>query len=45
MEPFKFKVRGKNKRNEMHFATQLAGRVTVFRDRTKYSRKVKHKNG
>ena len=31
-------------RNELHFAVQKSTRAQVFRDRTKYSRKRKHKN-
>ena len=31
-------------RNEMHFEVQKNTRANVFRDRTKYSRKNKHKN-
>ena len=30
-------------RNELHFAVQKSTRAQVFRDRTKYSRKVKHR--
>lgn len=30
-------------RNEMHFDVQLNTRANVFRDRTKYTRKRKHK--
>ena len=30
-------------RNEMHFEVQRTTRMNVFRDRTKYSRKAKHK--
>lgn len=30
-------------RNEMHFDVQLNTRANVFRDRTKYTRKKKHK--
>lgn len=32
-------------RNEMHFDVQLNTRAHVFRDKTKYTRKRKHKNG
>ena len=31
-------------RNEMHFDVQLRTRAQVFRDRKKYTRKVKHKH-
>ena len=31
-------------RNELHFAVQKSTRAQVFRDRTKYNRKRKHKN-
>ena len=34
----------KDTRNELHFAVQKSTRAQVFRDRTKYSRKRKHKN-
>ena len=34
----------KEVRNEMHFDVQRKTRAHVFRDRTKYTRKVKHKN-
>ena len=30
--------------NKLHFEIQKANRANVFRDRTKYSRKRKHKN-
>lgn len=30
-------------RNEMHFEVQKATRMHVFKDKTKYSRKTKHK--
>ena len=33
-----------NVRNEMHFDVQRRTRANVFRDRTKYTRKKKHKN-
>ena len=32
------------RRNEMHFGVQVSTRAHVFRDRTKYTRKVKHRN-
>ena len=31
-------------RNELHFEVQKKTRMNIFRDRTKYSRKRKHKN-
>jgi len=31
-------------RNELHFHIQKNTRANVFRDKTKYTRKVKHKN-
>lgn len=31
-------------RNELHFNVQRNTRANIFRDRTKYSRKRKHKN-
>ena len=31
-------------RNEMHFEVQRRTHAQVFRDRTKYTRKVKHKH-
>lgn len=30
-------------RNEMHFEVQRTTRMNIFRDRTKYNRKLKHK--
>ena len=30
--------------NEMHFEVQKKTRMNIFRDRTKYTRKRKHKN-
>lgn len=32
------------RRNEMHFGVQVSTRAHVFRDRTKYTRKIKHRN-
>ena len=32
-------------RNELHFNVQKTTRANIFRDKTKYTRKVKHKNG
>lgn len=31
-------------RNELHFDVQKTTRANIFRDKTKYTRKVKHKN-
>ena len=31
-------------RNEMHFQAQLHNKCQVFKDKTKYTRKRKHKN-
>ena len=31
-------------RNELHFDVQRSTRANVFRDKTKYTRKKKHKN-
>lgn len=44
MEKIKFIVKGQNKRNEMHFEVQRNTRANTFRDKTKYTRKEKHKN-
>ena len=44
MEHIKIKVDQTKLRNEMHFGVQLTTRMNVFRDRTKYTRKRKHKN-
>lgn len=33
-----------NLRNEMHFEVQRKTRANIFRDKTKYTRKVKHKH-
>lgn len=35
----------KEKRNLEHFQAQLRNKHIVFKDRTKYTRKVKHKKG
>lgn len=42
-EHIKIKVDVTKLRNEMHFDVQRRTRANVFRDRTKYSRKRKHK--
>ena len=31
-------------RNEMHFSVQLNTKAQVYKDKTKYTRKTKHKN-
>lgn len=41
--PIKVKVDITKLRNEMHFDVQRATRAHVFRDRTKYTRKRKHR--
>lgn len=43
-EHIKIKVDPTKLRNEMHFDVQRKTRMNVFRDRTKYARKRKHKN-
>jgi len=40
----KIKVDQTKLRNEMHFDVQKNTRMHIFRDRTKYTRKKKHKN-
>lgn len=42
-EVIKIKVDQTELRNELHFAVQRNTRMNIFRDRTKYRRKVKHK--
>lgn len=44
IKPIKVKLDVTKLRNEMHFEVQKATRANVFRDRTKYRRKKKHKN-
>lgn len=44
MKAIKFQVKATDRRNEMHFEVQLRTHAQVFRDRTKYTRKVKHKH-
>ena len=44
IEHIKIKVDQTKLRNEMHFDVQCNTRANVFRDRTKYTRKRKHKN-
>ena len=38
------KIKANDNRNEMHFEVQRRTRAQVYRDRTKYTRKAKHKN-
>lgn len=40
----KIKQSDLNIRNEMHFDIQRATRAQIFKDKTKYTRKLKHKN-
>lgn len=42
-ETLKIKVNQTEVRNEFHFNIQKRTRMNIFRDRTKYSRKTKHK--
>lgn len=42
-ETLHIKVDQTKLRNEMHFDVQRNTRANVFRDRTKYTRKTKHK--
>lgn len=44
IKPIKVKLDVTKLRNEMHFEVQKATRANIFRDRTKYRRKKKHKN-
>ena len=41
---FKITIKPQDTRNEMHFEVQKSTRANIFRDRTKYTRKRKHKN-
>lgn len=43
MKTIHLTIKGENKRNEMHFEVQRRTHANVFRDRTKYTRKIKHK--
>lgn len=43
-QTIKIKVDQTKLPNKMHFDVQRTTRVGIFRDRTKYSRKRKHKN-
>lgn len=42
-ETLHIKVKPTKVRNEVHFNIQKKNRANVFRDRTKYTRKKKHK--
>ena len=42
-ETLKIKINQTEVRNEFHFNVQRKTRMSIFRDRTKYSRKTKHK--
>lgn len=44
MEHMKIKVDPTKLPNKLHFEVQRTTRMNVFRDRTKYTRKQKHKN-
>lgn len=44
IKPIKIKLDVTKLRNELHFEVQKSARAHVFRDRTKYCRKKKHKN-
>lgn len=44
MKPITLHIKPADARNEMHFEVQKRTRAQVFRDRTKYTRKVKHKH-
>lgn len=43
MKAITLHIKPTDARNEMHFEVQQRTRANVFRDRTKYTRKVKHK--
>lgn len=44
IKPIRVKLDVIKLRNELHFEVQKSTRANVFRDRTKYCRKKKHKN-
>lgn len=44
IKPIKVKLDVTKLRNELQFEVQKSTRANVFRDRTKYCRKKKHKN-
>lgn len=44
IEHIKVKIDQTKLRNEMHFDVQRNNHAIVYRDRTKYTRKRKHKN-
>jgi len=43
-ETIHIKVDQTKLRNELHFNVQKTTRANIFRDKTKYSRKIKHKD-
>lgn len=43
MKTITLRIKPTNARNEMHFEVQQRTHAQVFRDRTKYTRKIKHK--
>lgn len=43
MKTIHLTIKPADARNEMHFEVQKRTHAQVFRDRTKYTRKVKHK--
>jgi hypothetical protein len=40
----KIKIHINKIRNEFHFNIQKRSRMNIFKDKTKYTRKIKHKN-
>ena len=44
IKPIKVKLDVTKLRNELHFEVQKSTRANVFRDRTKYCRRKKHRN-
>lgn len=44
MKTITLHIKPTDARNEMHFEVQRRTHAQVFRDRTKYTRKIKHKN-
>ena len=44
MKTITLRIKSADARNEMHFEVQQRTHAQVFRDRTKYTRKVKHKH-
>lgn len=43
MKTIHLTIKPADARNEMHFEVQKRTHAQVFRDRTKYTRKIKHK--